>query len=66
VRVSALTLDDINWRELIVRPSGAASLGPTAGAPFEIVLASGVVVRVPGGGLKPDGVKGRPYRDQSE
>jgi hypothetical protein len=35
------------FRELIVRPSSAASLGPTAGAPFEIVLASGVVVRVP-------------------
>jgi transposase-like protein len=36
------------FRELTVRPSAAASLSPSAGAAFEIVLGSGVVVRVPG------------------
>jgi transposase-like protein len=36
------------FRELIVPSSGAASLGARAGAPFEIVLATGIVVRVPG------------------
>jgi transposase-like protein len=35
------------FRELIVRPPAAASLSPSAGAAFEIVLGSGVVVRVP-------------------
>jgi transposase-like protein len=35
------------FRELIVRPSAVVSPSPTSAAPFEIVLASGVVVRVP-------------------
>ncbi len=35
------------FRELIVRPSAGVSLIPKAGSPFEIVLATGVVVRVP-------------------
>lgn len=35
------------FRELIVRPSATVSLSSAAGAPFEVVLASGVVVRVP-------------------
>jgi transposase-like protein len=35
------------FRELIVRPSPRTLLGETDATPFEIVLASGVVVRVP-------------------
>jgi transposase-like protein len=35
------------FRELIVRPSATVSSSVTGGSPFEIVFASGVVVRVP-------------------
>ncbi len=35
------------FRELIVRPSATVSSSATAASPFEIVFASGVVVRVP-------------------
>jgi hypothetical protein len=35
------------FQEVIVRPSAEVSAGDGAGASFEIVLASGVVVRVP-------------------
>jgi transposase-like protein len=39
--------DRTTFREVIVRPSSAASARDGDGSPFEIVLASGVVVRVP-------------------
>jgi transposase-like protein len=39
--------DTTTFRELIVRPSATTSLRGAESAPFEIVLASGVVVRVP-------------------
>ena len=39
--------DGTTFRELIVRPAPANSAGDADGSPFEIVLASGVVVRVP-------------------
>jgi hypothetical protein len=35
------------FQELIVRPSSLMSFSDARGNPFEIVLASGVVVRVP-------------------
>ena len=40
--------ESTTFRELIVDPSTRVSLGPSDGSCFEIVLASGVVVRVPG------------------
>jgi hypothetical protein len=39
--------DNTTFRELIVRPSSAPSVRDADGTPFEIVLSSGVVVRVP-------------------
>jgi transposase-like protein len=39
--------DHTTFRELIVRPATATSARDADGAPFEIVLASGVAVRVP-------------------
>jgi hypothetical protein len=41
--------DGTTFRELVVRPSSPLIARPTDGdgAPFEIVLASGIVVRVP-------------------
>jgi transposase-like protein len=39
--------DRTTFRELVVRPSSSLAVTEGTGAPFEIVLASGVVVRVP-------------------
>jgi transposase-like protein len=39
--------DGTTFRELIVRPSSATSARDVVESPFEIVLASGVVIRVP-------------------
>lgn len=39
--------DGTTFRELIVRPSSATSVRDANESPFEIVLASGVVIRVP-------------------
>jgi hypothetical protein len=39
--------DDTTFRELIVRPSPMTSAPGADGVPFEIVLASAIVIRVP-------------------
>jgi hypothetical protein len=39
--------DNTRFRELIVRPSATVSGAESEGAPFEVVLGSSVVVRVP-------------------